>query len=86
MLNQEPDPELFNVFARLTQDEADRLGVVRFDVEEAARDYYEGFLEAIKQAAFETVDQWQDARESLPPFSNPTGDVPPLSELVGRMV
>ena len=56
MLNQDLDPEIFEAFARLTQDE------------DIARDYYKDFLEAIKQSAFKSVDEWQDARRSLPRF------------------
>ena len=70
MSNQGLDPEIFEAFTRLTQDQ------------DEAQDYYEGYLEAIRQATVKSVDQWQDARESLPRFSYSQGDLTALLELV----
>ena len=78
----EQNPLILNLFADLIAVEAHRLGVPiqPIDVAEAC---YEKLFEVIQQEAYEVVLDIQEARDSLPPWENPTGDVPEISELAG---
>ena len=70
-------------FSDLIQKEADRLGVPIDQADALAEAGYEVMEEALLQQAFEAVTAIQEARDSLPPFENPTGDIPTIAELVG---
>jgi len=75
--------ELRAIFSDLIQAEANRLGVPIDQSDALAEAGYEVMYEVLQQEAFEAVAAIQEARESLPPFENPTGDAPSLAELVG---
>ena len=79
----EPNPPILNLFADLIAVEAGKLHVPvePLDVAEAC---YDKLFEVIEQQAYEVVLDIQEARESLPSWVNPTGDVPEISELAGR--
>jgi len=70
-------------FSDLIQQEADRLGVPIDQSDALAEAGYEVMEEVLLQQAYEVVVTIQEARDSLPPFQNPTGDIPTLAELVG---
>lgn len=70
-------------FSDLIQKEADRLGVPIDQADALAEAGYEVMEEVLLQQAYEVVVTIQEARDSLPPFQNPTGDIPTLAELVG---
>ena len=70
-------------FSDLIQQEADRLGVPIDQADALAEAGYEVMEEVLLQQAYEVVATIQEARDSLPPFQNPTGDIPTLAELVG---
>jgi hypothetical protein len=70
-------------FSDLIQKEADRLGVPIDQADALAEAGYEVMEEVLLQQAYEVVVTIQEARDSLPPFQNPTGDTPTLAELVG---
>ena len=75
--------ELRSIFSDLIQAEADRLGVPIDQSDALAEAGYELMYEDLQQQAFEAVAAIQEARDSLPPFENPTGDLPSLAELIG---
>jgi len=79
----ERNPLVLNLFADLIALEGDRLGVPLRPLD-AADACYEKLYEVLQQEAYEVVLDIQEARDSLPCWENPTGDVPELSELVGR--
>ena len=70
-------------FSDLIQQEADRLGIPIDQADALAEAGYEVMEEVLLQQAYEVVVTIQEARDSLPPFQNPTGDIPTLAELVG---
>jgi hypothetical protein len=70
-------------FSDLIQKEADRLGIPIDQADALAEAGYEVMEEVLLQQAYEVVVTIQEARDSLPPFQNPTGDIPTLAELVG---
>ena len=76
--------ELRAIFSDLIQAEADRLGVPIDQSDALAEAGYEVMYEVLQQEAFEAVAAIQEARDSLPAFENPTGDIPSLAELVGN--
>ena len=76
--------ELRSIFSDLIQVEADRLGVPIDQSDALAEAGYDLMYEVLRQEAFEAVAAVKEARESLPPFENPTGDLPSLAELVGN--
>lgn len=75
--------ELRAIFSDLIQAEADRQGVAIDQSDALAEAGYEVMYEVLQQEASEVVAAVKEARDSLPPFENPTGDVPTLAELVG---
>lgn len=75
--------QLHEIFADLIQREADRIQLPMDQPEVVAEEFYEVLEEALLQQAFEAVSAIQEARDSLPPFENPTGDIPTLAELAG---
>lgn len=79
----EPNRQVLNLFADLIAVEAQKLNVPvqPLDVAEAC---YDKLFEVIEQQAYEVVLDIQEARESLPSWINPTGDLPEVSELAGR--
>ena len=78
----EQNPLILNLFADLIAVEANSLGVPLQPIEVAGA-CYDKLFEIIQQEAYEVVLDIQEARESLPPWKNPTGDIPELSELAG---
>ena len=78
----EQNPLILNLFADLIAVEAHRLGVPLQPLE-VADACYQKMFEVIEQEAHEVVLDIQEARESLPPWENPTGDCPSTAELVG---
>jgi len=78
----EQNPLILNLFADLIAVEANNLGVPLHPIEVAGA-CYDKLFEVIQQEAYEVVLDIQEARESLPPWKNPTGDIPELSELAG---
>ncbi len=77
------NPLVLNLFVDLIEEESKRQGVP-LDAIVCADACYEKLYEAVEQQAYELVLDVREARESLPPWENPTGDVPEMSELVGK--
>ena len=63
--------------------ESQRQGVP-MDTPVAAEKLLPDIKEALEQSAYEAVAYVADARDSLPSWSSPTGDVPSMQELRGR--
>ena len=63
--------------------ESQRQGVP-MDTPVAAENLLPDIKEALEQSAYEAVAYVADARDSLPSWSSPTGDVPSMQELRGR--
>ena len=66
-------------------DEAKRQGIP-VDTPAVAENLLPQVKEMVQQSAYEAVAYVADARESLPSWSSPTGDVPSMQELRGRCV
>lgn len=75
--------ELRAIFSNLIQAEADQQGVPIDQSDALAEAGYDLMYEELQQQAFEAVAAVKEARDSLPPFENPTGDLPSLAELIG---
>jgi len=54
------------------------------DTPVAAEKLLPDIKEALEQSAYEAVAYVADARDSLPSWISPTGDVPSMQELRGR--
>ncbi len=54
------------------------------DTPVAAEKLLPDIKEALQQSAYEAVSYVADARDSLPSWSSPTGDVPSMQELRGQ--
>ena len=70
-------------FEELLEQEAERIRVP-IDAKELAIACFSTFKEIVEQNAHEVVSYVADARESLPPWSSPNGDVPTMAELRGN--
>ena len=77
------DPILLSLFERLLDEESKRQQVP-LDTAEAAQEWLPRFKEVVMQEAYEAVAMMAEARESLPSWESPTGDVPSMSELRGN--
>lgn len=77
------DSILLSLFERLLDDECKRQQVP-MDTAEAAQVLLPRFKEVVMQEAYEAVAMVADARDSLPSWESPTGDVPSMSELRGN--
>lgn len=77
------DEILTTLMEGLLSDESQRQGIP-LDACELASTLLPEVREMVLQSAYETVAYLADARESLPAWSSPTGDVPSMSELRGQ--
>ena len=64
-------------------DEAKNQGI-NIDSGVVAETLVEGVKELMQQTAYDTVNFIVDARDSLPCWESPTGDVPSMAELKGQ--
>ena len=67
------------------EEESNRQGIP-VDAPVVAETLLPEVKELVQQSAYETVAYLVDARDSLPSWSSPTGDVPSMQELRGRCI
>ena len=77
------DSILTEMIENLLEDESQRQGIP-LDAPVVAETLLPKVKEIVEQSAYETVAYLADARDSLPSWSSPTGDVPSMQELRGQ--
>tara|TARA_B100000401_G_scaffold111056_1_gene72474 strand:- start:1947 stop:2189 length:243 start_codon:yes stop_codon:yes gene_type:complete len=77
------DSILLSLFERLLDEESKRQQVP-LDTAVAAQEWLPRFKEVVMQEAYEAVATVAEARESLPSWESPNGDVPSMAELRGQ--
>lgn len=77
------DEILADLIEALLEDESQRQGIP-LDATVVAENLLPEVKELVQQSAYETVAFLGDARESLPSWESPTGDVPSMAELKGQ--